>query len=703
MQLQLSLFFIFLVNFFNINPINIINQDNLSNYEDVYETNNNVDDAVDLLDPTTGLIEDNYYEIDSYEISFDATLDAITGYCDLDYYYITTLTDSNVTININSDDGNPIYEFIVFKENYEWTESGTLFQVREELYSNFSSSFSEYSFLATPGTYFIYVGGNQTTSVGYNIEISTRKTYDSPDAHVGDMKYNKELLGAVWISDLVPANVLSNGQANFTNLFSYYKEANSNISTKDDALIDLMNIANGEPIHLASYYIWDPYLRYVYYQIVSMLHEELETILKEEEIIAENIEVTYEFVSDVTDGLVKGINLILNGVPYYIKFLVKCQMWLIQNNIAYFFELIKPEPDYETTFYLSFLSELKETFNMNIGTIDSDTNESLTDEQICNFLDNYDLFEIIEIPIYYSLGVNNSIFNNYDEYYISFYDAMSSCSFIDNFNYEGRYIYSNNINNFYCRGKVYGIQEYNDIGNISNLTEISEIPDIMPQPEEVPLNLEQDVDEIPEFSYVWLSFEVPETNEYYFLFKGDGNFNRKVEIFDEVVSGYSYEGLMESNVGGYSSEYEEDEGSYFRITLNEDDVIYIRLSGGSFSGVAESSIFKISTEPTNGASHIHSYETCEQYNGNQHVYLCDCGDMIYENHIVRTTSNRCIVCGCIVDKGIVQWGVNSMLLKTSNGSIMLPNGIIILVDEDLENYYNGTLYFKKEGLETATS
>lgn len=694
-----------MLNFFNIKPINIINQDNLSDYEDVYENNNNVDDSVDLLDPTTGLIEDNYYELDSYEISLDATLDAIAGYSDLDYYYITTLTDSNITIDISSNDCNQIKEFVIFKENYQWTETGTLYQTREELYSNFDSSFSEYSFLATPGTYFIYVGGSQASSIGYNLEINTRKTYDSPNAHVGDMKYNKDLLGAMWISDLVPANVLSSGQANFTNVISYYKEANSNISTKDDALIDLMNIANGEPIHLASYYIWDPYLRYVYYQIIDVLYEQLQDIINEEQTKIEKGEITYSIVTSVISGVVLAVNLIVRNMPITIKVPAKILAKLSKTTIDFIFKQAIPDANYDLAFHLAFLRGLRDTLNMNIGIIDNDTNDSLTDDQICDILDDYNLFRIVEIPIYYCLDFENNLFDNYDEYYISFYEGTLNCPIRENFNYEGRYIYSNNTNNFYCRGKIYGIQEYNDIGNISNLTEVSEIPDIIPTAKTISTNNGQLVSCIDEYNYTWFTFEVPETNEYYISFVGLGDYNRKVEIFSEIVSGYSIEGLIKSNIGGYSSEnieYEDYEGSYFRMTLNKNDVIYIRLSGANFTNVSDSSDFIISTEPLSSAEHIHSYETCEQYNGNQHVYLCDCGDMIYENHIVRTTSNRCIVCGRIVDKGIVQWGINATILKTANGSIMLPNGIIILVDEDLENYYNGTLYFRKEGLEIAT-
>ena len=42
---------------------------------------------------------------------------------------------------------------------------------------------------------------------------------------------------------------------------------------------------------------------------------------------------------------------------------------------------------------------------------------------------------------------------------------------------------------------------------------------------------------------------------------------------------------------------------------------------------------------------------------------------------------------------IVQVGPMSITKVTINGSYILPNGIIVLVDEDIEAYENGTLIF----------
>ena len=45
--------------------------------------------------------------------------------------------------------------------------------------------------------------------------------------------------------------------------------------------------------------------------------------------------------------------------------------------------------------------------------------------------------------------------------------------------------------------------------------------------------------------------------------------------------------------------------------------------------------------------------------------------------------------------GFDQWTINSSSITkvTINGSFILPNGVIVLEDEDLEAYLNGTLIF----------
>ena len=99
-------------------------------------------------------------------------------------------------------------------------------------------------------------------------------------------------------------------------------------------------------------------------------------------------------------------------------------------------------------------------------------------------------------------------------------------------------------------------------------------------------------------------------------------------------------------------------------------------------------------------SHIFKYE---KLNNTKHIATCDCGHSEISAHVISSsnaglTKAPCILCGAIIvlDSGIgMVPGVNSIRIDkvTENGSYILPNGVIILVEDDYEALINGTLIF----------
>ena len=140
-------------------------------------------------------------------------------------------------------------------------------------------------------------------------------------------------------------------------------------------------------------------------------------------------------------------------------------------------------------------------------------------------------------------------------------------------------------------------------------------------------------------------------------------------------------------------------------------------------------------------SYTHSYR---QYSTNQHIAYCECGEYILQDHLIFKESTCCSLCGephthdysdhyaretsrahrsycacgasmlsahvvsgssggalgiklCIFCGEIVTAGQSIMstthLPHTENGSYIMPNGIIVLMDEDIEAYLDGTLEF----------
>ena len=81
-----------------------------------------------------------------------------------------------------------------------------------------------------------------------------------------------------------------------------------------------------------------------------------------------------------------------------------------------------------------------------------------------------------------------------------------------------------------------------------------------------------------------------------------------------------------------------------------------------------------------------------------HWCYCACGERISKPHVLSMLNGQisdfCIICGeLIVGSGTL----NSIPINyphTNNGSYILPNGIIVLVPEDEEAYFAGTLVFR---------
>ena len=83
-----------------------------------------------------------------------------------------------------------------------------------------------------------------------------------------------------------------------------------------------------------------------------------------------------------------------------------------------------------------------------------------------------------------------------------------------------------------------------------------------------------------------------------------------------------------------------------------------------------------------------------------HTMLCECGDLIERNHVVSSDAYNsgasiapCLLCGGNATIGFIE--IQNNILKISeNGSFILSNGLVVLVDEDIEAYMNGTLIFR---------
>lgn len=107
---------------------------------------------------------------------------------------------------------------------------------------------------------------------------------------------------------------------------------------------------------------------------------------------------------------------------------------------------------------------------------------------------------------------------------------------------------------------------------------------------------------------------------------------------------------------------------------------------------------------TNG--NLHSYtDHYTMHSSEKHKAYCYCGKYVLRPHAIKEgstytshghTYGNCIDCGAVVDLGttiIIGPLSNNDNRTTENGSYMLPNGIYIIKDEDLQAYLDGTIQF----------
>ena len=101
--------------------------------------------------------------------------------------------------------------------------------------------------------------------------------------------------------------------------------------------------------------------------------------------------------------------------------------------------------------------------------------------------------------------------------------------------------------------------------------------------------------------------------------------------------------------------------------------------------------------------HTHSYTNrFVPYNSVKHKAFCVCNEYIYLPHVLLWIEpNKCFECGRILQN----IGLDNIVLGvtktqvTKNGSYILPNGIIVLDELDIEAYLDGTLVFMPYGNE----
>lgn len=151
-------------------------------------------------------------------------------------------------------------------------------------------------------------------------------------------------------------------------------------------------------------------------------------------------------------------------------------------------------------------------------------------------------------------------------------------------------------------------------------------------------------------------------------------------------------------------------------SFNEIDITITQTNGGLTNQFAYylsygSYYLKVNftNENTNGiitttivGEHYHSPSLWMYYSRISHRGRCSCGEWVEKPHVVNISEvvnyqAECLECHAMLDLryDVATGGINNRKVSI-NGSYILPNGIIVLVEEDIEAYFAGTLTFYEE-------
>ena len=198
----------------------------------------------------------------------------------------------------------------------------------------------------------------------------------------------------------------------------------------------------------------------------------------------------------------------------------------------------------------------------------------------------------------------------------------------------------------------------------------------------------------------WYKFTASEAATYHFESSG------WVDTFGEVFSSVVVDDFTDGRLA-----YDDNSGSNnnfkVSIALSANQTVYLRVTGASPIDQGNYSVNVTLTHSTH--NYHYSYV---QYSSLQHKAYCSCGLYTLEAHAADYSRSYnlqghhyapCLYCGTVLELGgggnnpFIPLPGSTNQMVTDNGSYIMPNGIYVIMEEDLEAFINGTLVFHPIG------
>ena len=215
----------------------------------------------------------------------------------------------------------------------------------------------------------------------------------------------------------------------------------------------------------------------------------------------------------------------------------------------------------------------------------------------------------------------------------------------------------------------------------------------------------------------------PRTNASYTLSvtMSDLSISRIINSSGLIVKKYGMYELNVTDAGQYAITIASDktlDNRLYNANMNLTSMTLSEYSAGSYTYIANLSAGRYylrtayaSTTQSGTISiniaHEHTFEQWTYYNHNSHIGTCCCGAQTTRAHAVTLSEvvdyrAYCLGCGYYLDLREDIAITNRVNRVSVNGSYILPSGIVVLVEEDVEAYFAGTLvFYEKENLPAA--
>lgn len=623
----LSLITSFTLNWFKLSPImtDVVSIEENQYYEnDTLDTAVNISsdqcyDGIDWITNVQGKMVGNQYE----------------GDLDLYYFNIMSEYDVSITLNIYSTISS-IDCSIIYLDYYDVIDNVVAKNTYSTVYENKESNAildnhsKEYNGRLQPGMYVIILNRQQNETVINDIDYLLHCTFSNAtvleSVYIPDLRYNKNLLGALWVSDFVPFDDKTLiGQSQ--NIY-FYSSGDQYNNTIDHMLMNMYKDNPDRAMLAAKYYIWDNELIKVLHDIFTDIYDKTATEVSDYEKVKLEVDVQMHNLNQTIE-VVTTISWAsdLFSPSQTIKTIVKVGSSIMTNIAApvlgYLIQSQLPKDYVDKNIYYEAM------------------------ENLVNVTTNWG-YGVLCIPIYYKIvtegnkGIPNTV-----KYYITYnatYDIISSSV---NFLHDSSYLYNISEDYYTYSGKIYGLENYGMITDQLKL--YSECVNIIRNP--IVMSSLGNVDSMHEGDYKWLLFEADSADTYHFVFKCESQY--EVQIFNEVAVAYGEENIICKYTPSQTEPIEEvnDDGvllvgqynvTYVIVKTQPGQKLYFRICGSNFDDM-NALVYGIYDEHQN---YIHDHVYCKYtwFDTTKHLSTCLCGYGQLLGHMKKPNSSYCLLC-----------------------------------------------------------